>query len=93
MDWRVDAGKRRTRERIVHGNEKDLGAHGGTGLLFTRIYGFTMRRVRNGLFTVLSYYCAVLLRRRDKTSKEFSFSAREFFIISPVRRFPKMLEV
>lgn len=24
-DWRVDAGKRRTRERIVHGNEKDLG--------------------------------------------------------------------
>lgn len=37
VDWRVDAGKRRTGERIVHGNEKDLGARGGTELLVTRI--------------------------------------------------------
>lgn len=36
MDWRVDAGKRRTRERIVHGNEKDLGAR-------ARGYGVALR--------------------------------------------------
>lgn len=79
MDWRVDAGKRRTRERTVHGNEKDLGARaragGGMGLLFARIYGFTMRRVTTWLASygmdLLPYYRITTrsrFRRRDKAS-------------------------
>lgn len=65
MDWRVDAGKRRTRERTVHGNEKDLGARarGGTGLLFARIYGFTMRRVTTANYTEWTFYRIIILPR------------------------------
>lgn len=99
MDWRVDAG-RRIRERIVHGNEKVLGARARRGYrvalrvdLWFHDAASNNSELRNRLFTVLSYYYAMLLRRRDKASEEFSFSAREFFIISLVRRRPKMLEV
>lgn len=102
MDWRVDAGKRRIRERTVHGNEKDLSAcTRGFGvalradLWFHDAASYNSELYGMDFFTVLSYYTTRELLRRDGAItrlEEFSFSARKFFIISLVRRRRKMLE-
>jgi len=99
VDWRVDAGKRRTRERTVHGNEKDLCAHarergrGGYGVALRADLWFhdaanNYSKLRNGPFIVLPYYYTMLLRWRETAGEEFSFSERIFHYLSR-KKMPK----
>jgi len=87
--------KRRTRERIVHGNEKDLGARRGYGVALHADLSFHDAASDNkasGMDFLLYYHITTRCCFDDKANEEFSFSAREFFIISLVRRRLKMLE-
>lgn len=91
MDWRVDAGKRRTRERTVHGNEKDLDARAcarGYGVALRADLWFHDAASNNGeLYRMdfLPYYRITTRYRFDgaiRRVKSFRL-ARENFSLSP----------
>jgi len=83
--------------RKISARTRASGGGEGTELLFARIYGFTMRRITTANYEMDLLLCYRITIRccfdgAKRRVKSFRL-AREFFIISLVRRCPKILEM